>query len=102
MIITEFYRTREDGVNLFRTLDAQVDENGRPLEDESGNHIPTGFKIRKVIVLENDARIQTDEIYDDAIDVENAPFKYEPTDIPVESAVSEQVPSETDASLHLA
>ena len=57
MIAREFYKTRKDGVNLYRTF--------------SDN----GFKIRKVC---------TDEIYDEAIDVENAPFTYEETDIPVE------------------
>ena len=63
MIIKEYYATREDGVNLFRTY-----------SDE-------GFKIRKV---------GTDEIYDEAIDVEGAPFTYEETDIPVEPIEDEK------------
>ena len=84
MIITKFYRTREDGVDLFRRLDAQVDEKGEPILDEKGEPIPTGFKIRKV---------GTDEIYDDAIDVAGAPFIYEATDIPVEpiEQIEEQI-----------
>lgn len=51
-IIKEFYRTRTDGVNLYRTYS---DEN---------------FKIKKV---------GTDEVYDEAVDVENAPYEYEET-----------------------
>lgn len=58
MIVKEFYRTRQDGVNLYRTYSDK------------------GVQIRKV---------STDEIYDEAIDVENAPFEYEETDISKES-----------------
>ena len=61
MIIKEFYRTRSDGVNLYR------------------NFSDKGMQIRKV---------GTDEIYDEAIDIENAPYKYEETNIPIE--VSEE------------
>lgn len=57
MIVKEFYRTREDGVNLYRTY-----------SDE-------GLMIQKV---------GTDEIYDEAIDVESAPYTYEETNIPIE------------------
>ena len=53
MIVKEFYRVREDGVILNKT------------------YSDIGFKIRKV---------GTDEIYDEAIDVDNAPFEYEETD----------------------
>lgn len=57
MIVKEFYRTRKDGVNLYRTYsDADV-------------------KIQKV---------GTDEIYDEAIDVEGAPFTYVETEIAIE------------------
>lgn len=49
MIKREFYRTRKDGVNLYRTY-----------SDE-------GYKIQKA---------GTREIYDEAIDVENATFAY--------------------------
>ena len=57
MIIKEFYKTRKDGVNLFRTFS------------------DAGKKIRKV---------GTNEVYDAAIDVGGARFTYEETDIPVE------------------
>lgn len=57
MVVKEFYRTREDGVNLYRNYS---DEN---------------FKIRQ---------IQTDVLYDEAIDVEDSIYTYEETDIPIE------------------
>lgn len=57
MITVEFYRTRQDGVDLYRT------------------HSTDGFKIRK---------IGTDEIYDEAIDVIGAPFAYEETEEKIE------------------
>ena len=49
MIVKEFYRTRNDGVNLYKTY-----------SDE-------GYLIQKV---------GTNEIYTEAIDVENAPYSY--------------------------
>ena len=57
MIKTEFYRTREDGVNLYRTY-----------SDE-------GLMIHKV---------GTDEVYSEAIDIENSGYEYEETDIPTD------------------
>lgn len=54
MIIREFFLTRKDGVNLYRTY-----------SDE-------GFYIRKMY---------TDEVYTEAIDVEDAYFEYVETDI---------------------
>lgn len=57
MIVKEFYRTRKDGVNLYRT------------------YSDADMKIQKV---------GTDEIYDEAIDVEGAPFTYEETEIAIE------------------
>ena len=57
MIVKEFYRTREDGVNLYRTYS---DEN---------------YKIRQ---------IETGAIYDEAIDVENAGYTYEETEEKIE------------------
>ena len=54
MIVKEFYRTREDSVDLFRTYSDK------------------GLQIHKV---------GTDEIYDEAIDIANAPYTYEETDI---------------------
>ena len=58
----EFYRTREDGVNLYRTY-----------SDE-------GMMIQKV---------GTDEVYDEAIDVEGASFKYVETNIRIEAPETE-------------
>lgn len=58
MVVKEFYRTRKDGVNLYR------------------NYSDQNLKIRKV---------GTEEIYDEAIDVEFAPYTYEETDMPIES-----------------
>lgn len=57
MIIRQFYQVRKDGVNLYRTFSN------------------AGVKIKKV---------GTDEIYEEAIDVENAPYKYEETNEKIE------------------
>lgn len=57
MLVKEFYRKREDGKDLYKTYS---DEN---------------FMIRKV---------GTNELYEVAIDVEDAPYTYEETDIPIE------------------
>ena len=57
MIVREFYREREDGVNLFRTYS---DENKY---------------IKKV---------GTNEEYSEAIDIEGAPYTYEETDKEIE------------------
>jgi hypothetical protein len=57
MIVKEFYKIREDGVALNRTYSDK------------------GLKIRKV---------GTDEVYDEAIDIEGAPYTYEETDEPIE------------------
>ena len=54
MKIREFLLTREDGVSLYRTYSDQ------------------GFMLRQ---------IETNIIYSEAIDVEDAPFTYEETDI---------------------
>ena len=62
MIVKEFYKTREDGVNLYRSY--------------SDNNV----HIHKV---------GTDEVYAEAIDVENAPYEYEETDIPTEDVSGE-------------
>ena len=64
MIVKEFYMTRKDGVNLYRTYS---DKNKMILQ------IETGIK------------------YDEAIDVEFAPYHYEETD--------EDIPSEDDEEL---
>lgn len=57
MIKREFYKTRNDGVNLYRTY-----------SDED-------YKIKKV---------GTDEIYDEAIDIETSNYEYEETTEKVE------------------
>lgn len=57
MVRRVFYETREDGVNLYRTY-----------SDE-------GFKIKQK---------PTGIIYDEAVDVENAPYTYTETDEKVE------------------
>ena len=84
MIVKVFHETREDGVNLFKHFDALVDENGELIKDNDGNYIPSGFKIQKVVVTWNGKRIVKDEFYDEAIDIENAPYVYEETEIPVD------------------
>lgn len=56
MIIKEFFRTRKDGVSLYRT-----------------------YSDQKVMIR----KVGTDEIYDEAIDIETAPFVYEETDQPI-------------------
>ena len=58
MIRKEFYITREDGVNLYRTY-----------SDE-------GYKIKQV---------QTGAIYDEAIDVESAKYTYIETEEKIEN-----------------
>jgi hypothetical protein len=58
MIVREFYTTRKDGVDLFKTY--------------SDNNM----YIRQV---------ETDIKYSEAIDVENAPYTYEETDKAIES-----------------
>jgi hypothetical protein len=70
-------------------MDVVADENGKPVLDEDGSYIKTGFKIKKVVVTRNGKRIVKDEFYDAAIDVEGAPYIYEETDIPVERVVEE-------------
>jgi hypothetical protein len=57
MVLREFYETRFDGVNLYRTYSNK------------------GVYIHKV---------GTNEEYPEAIDVESAPFVYEETDKPIE------------------
>lgn len=57
MIIKEYYRTRKDGVNLYRT------------------YSDANLKIKK---------LGTDEVYDEAIDVEGAPYTYVETTEPIE------------------
>ena len=75
-----FYTTRSDGVKLFRFAVPNTktgDEWDKPQ-----------FKIKQD---------QTGALYDEAIDVENAPYTYTETDIPAESDVDPQ--PETDLTL---
>ena len=62
MIKKEFYKTRSDGVNLYKTYSDK------------------GYLIKQV---------ETNEIYEEAIDIENAPYTYEETDIPIEEATEQ-------------
>jgi hypothetical protein len=57
MVVKEFFKTREDGVNLFR------------------NYSDKNFYIKQD---------QTGIEYTEAIDVENAPYTYTETDIPID------------------
>lgn len=57
MIKRELYKTRTDGVNLYKTY-----------SDE-------GYRIKQ---------IETSNVYDEAIDVEDAPYTYEETDMLIE------------------
>ena len=62
MIVIEYYRTRNDGVMLNRIYSDQ------------------DLKIRQV---------ETDIVYDEAIDVEGAPWTYEETDQAIELTAEE-------------
>lgn len=57
MVVREFYRTREDGVNLYK------------------HYSDKGFYI-----LQNETGVE----YSEAIDIESAPYTYEETDISIE------------------
>lgn len=57
MIKKEFYKTRKDGINLYRTY-----------SDE-------GYRIKQ---------IDTSDVYNEAIDIEDAPYTYEETDMLIE------------------
>lgn len=61
-IVTEYYKTRGDGVRLVRT------------------HSDQDFMIRQK---------QTGNLYDEAIDVEGAPYTYEETDQVIEISAEE-------------
>ena len=60
MLKTEFFRVREDGVNLYRTYSDQQ------------------YKIRQ---------IETGFIYEEAVDIENSGFTYEETNEKIEPAL---------------
>lgn len=75
MYIKEPYETRKDGVRLFINIDALMDENGKVVRDKDGHPVPRGFKI-----MQN----ETQQPYDSAIDVEDAPYTYSETEEPIE------------------
>ena len=80
-VIRVYYTTRSDGVKLYRFAVPNTktgDEWDKPK-----------FKIRQD---------QTGILYDEAIDVENAPYTYTETDIPAESDVDPQ--PETDLTIN--
>lgn len=72
-IIREYYKTRKDRVNLYRTY-----------SDEQ-------FTIHK---------IGTEEYYSEAIDVENTPFEYEETTEKIEVEETEQTEIEQKAQAY--
>lgn len=72
-IVREYYKTRKDGVSLYRTY-----------SDEQ-------FTIHK---------IGTEEYYSEAIDVENAPFEYEETTEKIEVEETEQTEIEEKAQAY--
>ena len=74
MIVKEFHRTRKDGVKLYLTMDAAVDENGNALRDEKGELVPSGYQIKQV---------ETNRYYNSAIDVDGATYHYKPTTVPL-------------------
>lgn len=63
MIQTEFYLERKDGVKLYRT-----------------------FSDKNMMIQKNG----TEEIYSEAIDVENSGFTYTETDIPIEGDTGDE------------
>lgn len=69
MVKCEFFKTREDGVDLYRTYSDR------------------GLKIQKV---------GTAEIYDEAIDVDGAGYEYVETDVPIGEVIDSDEATETD------
>ena len=74
MVITEFYRVREDGINLYRTYS---DQNLRIQQEQTG------------------------AIYDEAVDVENRGYTYIETDIPIQQLEEEIDPQEAVQAVHI-
>ena len=66
MVTTNYYATREDGVDLYISKSDQ------------------GLKIRKLKLDWMGNQTETEEVYDEAIDVVGAPFMYVETDTPIE------------------
>lgn len=76
-----YYMTRSDGVKLFRFA--------APNTKTGDEWDKSQFKIRQD---------QTGVLYDEAIDVENAPYTYTETDTPAESDIDPQL--ETDLTVN--
>lgn len=57
MIVKEYYKTRKDGVKLYRT-----------------------YSSENLYIMQ----VETGVVYDEAIDVEGAPYTYEETNEPIE------------------
>jgi hypothetical protein len=64
MILTEFYKQRKDGVKLYRR-----------------------YSDKGVYILQNETGIK----YDEAVDVENAPYTYIETNEPIEEQLEEDI-----------
>jgi len=64
MIVKEFFKTRNDGVKLYRTYSNE------------------GFKIKQ---------IETDTIYDEAIDIETSNYTYEETEELIEQEELDEI-----------
>jgi len=71
MIVKEFYETRFDGIKLYRIY-----------SDE-------GFKIRQA---------ETENIYDEAIDIESANWTYTESDVPIDDLYEEDETSKKAAA----
>ena len=69
-IVREYYKTRNDGVNLYKTYSNE------------------GYKIHK---------LNTEEYYDEAIDVENAPYEYEETTEKIETEEISEIEQKAQA-----
>ena len=72
MIHKEFYRTRKDGVNLYRT------------------YSDSNMYIRQV---------ETGAEYSEAIDVEDAPYTYEETDTPIEYITEDPIITDVESTV---
>ena len=93
MIVTEFYGFRNDGAKLARTIDSVKGSDGNPLRDLDGKLVPTGFKIQKVVIAWNGKRYAQGAPYAEAVDLAERPYNYvyEPTNIPIDSSVSDAI-----------
>ena len=69
-IVKEFYKTRNDGINLYKTYSNE------------------GYIIHK---------LNTEEYYSEAIDVENTPFEYEETEEKIETEEISEVEQKAQA-----